>query len=88
MSLLVCRSVWLSYRVLAPSLPPLTLSLSPSILLHHLALLHYQNGSPSSLSEDEWESEKKAQMRLILGESKCHYAPLIEQLLFMEQFGE
>jgi len=51
-------------------------------------LLHYQNGSPSSLSEDEWESEKKAQMRLILGESKCHYAPLIEQLLFMEQFGE
>lgn len=34
--------------------------------------------------EDEWEEEKSAQMRLILGESKCLYAPLLEQLIFME----
>ena len=34
--------------------------------------------------EEEWEEEKGQQMRVILGESKAHYAPLIEQLLFME----
>ena len=34
--------------------------------------------------DEEFEIEKKTRMRAILGDSKAHYAPLIEQLLFME----
>ena len=34
--------------------------------------------------DESFEAEKKRKMRAILGDSKAHYAPLIEQLLFME----
>jgi len=38
----------------------------------------------SGVMDEAFEVEKKTQMRAILGDSKAHYAPLIEQLLFME----
>jgi serine/threonine protein kinase len=34
--------------------------------------------------DEDFEIEKKRKMRAILGDGKAHYAPLIEQLLFME----
>ena len=34
--------------------------------------------------DEAFEIEKKRRMRSILGDDKAHYAPLIEQLLFME----
>lgn len=48
-------------------------------------LKQYDDMYSSRSYEDEEEEEKLVKMRAILGDSKAHYTPLIEQLIFMEE---
>jgi hypothetical protein len=48
------------------------------------AYLYLQEHDEVQGMDEEFETEKKRRMRAILGDGKAHYAPLIEQLLFME----
>jgi serine/threonine protein kinase len=48
------------------------------------AYQYLQDHEEMSGLDDEFDAEKKKRMRSILGDGKAHYAPLIEQLLFME----
>ena len=42
-------------------------------------------GGDNGLYEDENEEEKMIKMKEILGPTKAHFMPLIEQLIFMEE---
>jgi len=48
-------------------------------------LKQYDDMYSSRSYEDDEEEEKLVKMRAILGDSKAHYTPLIEQLIFMEE---
>lgn len=47
----------------------------------------YEQNHPadSRFYEEEMEEEKINKIRIILGDGRAHYMPLIEQLIFMEE---
>ena len=48
------------------------------------AYQYLQDHEEVQAMDEDFDAEKKRRMRGILGDGKAHYAPLIEQLLFME----